>query len=86
MKFGALAALVLNASGAVAAKGNQDTGSDSSACPAAPLDVSVRSGAFPEIDGDGTESAWSSATKIPMFKASKSTKEILGYGKNRRQF
>ena len=56
-----------------------DGSTDSTVCPAEAPDVAVALGTVPVIDGKGDDTAWSSATQVPMFKASKSTKEILGY-------
>ena len=51
-------------------------------CPTSPVNVAValESGAAPVIDGNKSDQSWSSAIQIPMFKASRSDKEILGYG------
>lgn len=49
-------------------------------CAAEPSNVAVGLTSIPTIDGVKEDSAWSSATKIPMFKASKSSKEVLGTG------
>jgi hypothetical protein len=51
-------------------------------CPTSPVNVAVALGkeAVPVIDGDKSDQSWSSAIQIPMFKASRSDKAVLGYG------